>query len=175
MVTVFRKREKMTEKITTLLIRIEKIHRAYISPKATTEIKDRLLNGTTGLMDELTKLGFTRDFLVTLIMWGDEFVGDPENTKDFAVSDELCEATRQVFSGEWLLMKVAEFTGRESYCGSSFWSMKSGYDNLQTRRFLARLVSEGKVLQYGEGRDLWAATLAVQRKYGFVKEEAQKD
>ena len=150
-------------KIPDLLIRLLKVYRAY--QKGDEPMKARLLSASDTLIRELMSVGYPRDFLEALLMYGEEFVtGD---VSDFGVFSDLLTLAERVFTGEWLVIKMAELTGREGYQSASFWSFKSGYGYGQTLRFLGKWVGNG-LLQYKEGADMFAASLATRAKYGFA-------
>ncbi len=154
------------EKIKTLLIRLEKIHRAYKNPKTTEDLKSRLFDGSSSLIEELVAVGYPKDFVEALLMYGSELFG---NCEDFKVDKELLLSAERVFSGEWLLIKVAEHTLAEGYREAAFWAWKSGYPLNRTMELLAKWTGQG-ILHY-EGRDMWAANVTTRAKYGYAKIE----
>ncbi len=147
-----------------LLIKLEKVYRDY--KKAGEDMKERPFNASSSLIGEVVVVGYAKDFVEVLLMYGPELFG---NCEDFKVDKELLLLAERIFSGEWLLIKVAELTLAEGYREAAFWAWKSGYPLNRTMELLAKWAGQG-ILHY-EGRDMWAANLLTRQKYGYAKIE----
>lgn len=64
--------ETKKEKIQELLIRIKKINRLY--KRATNLQKEHIFDNSLFLVDELVDLGYHRDFVESLVLFGKEFL-----------------------------------------------------------------------------------------------------